>query len=212
MCGRYTLTYAGLDEVVAALGAILDPAAAALHRPRYNIAPATTCVIAREGGAAAPVLVPARWGLHAGERLLVNVRAETAGKRLARRRCVIPADGFYEWTGERSARRPLWFHRPGGGVLLMAGVYDEVPGAEPAFAVLTTASRPPVAAIHERMPLLFLPEAARRWLERPPGGALHPDDVALLATEVSPRVNSAAHDDPACLEPPPPPKGQLGLF
>jgi putative SOS response-associated peptidase YedK len=101
----------------------------------------------------------------------------------------------------------------------MAGLLDEgvasSPGATPApptFAVLTTAARAPVAAIHDRMPVLLSPENARRWLLGEPPRVIVPDEVALAARPVSPRVNGTAHDDPACLEPPDEKGKQLGLF
>lgn len=216
MCGRYTLTYSDLDEVAAAVGAVVDPSIAKSHRPRYNIAPSTACIIARPFSTSdKPVLVRAQWGLEMNGRLVFNVRAETAERRfpsaLARRRCVIPADGFYEWTGEREDRRPLWFHRPDGGLLLMAGIFDERPNATPTFAVLTTAARPPVSEIHLRMPLLFSPDGAAQWIALPPLGPPQPDAIPLAALAVSHRVNSVENDDPSCLEPGPP-TAQLGLF
>jgi putative SOS response-associated peptidase YedK len=215
MCGRYTLTYSDLGEVVAMLDAILDPAAAELYRPRFNIAPTNAAVIARPR-ADRPALVPAVWGLYRDRRLIINVRSESAATRFAAAyqsgRCVVPADGFYEWTGERSARRALWFHAPDGSPLMMAGLCDERPDAPPAFAVLTTASRPPVAAIHERMPVLLSREDARGWLLGEPPRIVRPFAVPLAARPVSPRVNTTAHDDPACLEAMAEPAKQLGLF
>jgi putative SOS response-associated peptidase YedK len=218
MCGRYTLTYSDLGAVAAELDALLDPAAAELHRPRYNIAPTQATIVARPGEGR-PALVPAVWGLHRDGRLIINARSESAAARFSgayqRGRCVVPADGFYEWTGERSQRRPLWFHASSGAPLLMAGLFEEHDGAHPAFVVLTTAARPPVAAIHDRMPVLLSSESARRWiLERPPR-VLAPDDVPLVSQPVSPRVNGVVHDDPSCLAPPPPDAQageQLGLF
>jgi putative SOS response-associated peptidase YedK len=112
---------------------------------------------------------------------------------------VVPADGFYEWTGERSARHPIWFHTPGGGPLFMAGIFDAAD--PPSFAVLTTAARPPVAELHDRMPVLLNREGARRWLLGQPPRVATGDDVPLAARPVSPRANAVAHDDPSCLEP-----------
>jgi putative SOS response-associated peptidase YedK len=220
MCGRYTLTYADLGAVVAELDALLDPAAAELYRPRFNIAPTQATIVARPRGDR-PALVPALWGFHRDGRLVINARAETASSRFAaafrRGRCVVPADGFYEWTGAERDRRPVWFHAPSGAPLLMAGLVEDGPAdqASPAFLVLTTASRPPVASVHDRMPVLLSPEGARRWILDAPPRAVVPDDVALVSQLVSPRVNAVAHDDPACLAPPPPDGGpgeQLGLF
>jgi putative SOS response-associated peptidase YedK len=224
MCGRYTLTYENLDEIVAMLSAVLDPAAAELYRPRFNIAPTNAVVIARSGPAPSsprPALVPAEWGLRRDRRLIINLRSESAATRFPTAyrdgRCVVPADGFYEWTGERSERRPLWFHA-GGAPLFMAGLCEDRPGGAPAFAVLTTASRPPVAAVHDRMPVLLSRESARSFLLGEPPRVIHPDAIPLVARPVSPRVNTVAHDDPACLEgleashAPAPAATQLELF
>lgn len=217
MCGRYTLTYSDLGQVAELLGAVLEPTAAELHRPRYNVAPSSACIIARPDDAH-PVLVPALWGLRLSGRFVINVRSESAAARFrdtyARGRCIVPADGFYEWSGEKGHKRPVWFHDPDGRPLLMAGLLQEQPSAPPAFAVLTTSSRPPVDAIHDRMPVLLSPEGARRWLSAAPR-VVHADAVPLVGTEVSPRVNATAHDDPSCIEPArsEPQKGrQLGLF
>jgi putative SOS response-associated peptidase YedK len=214
MCGRYTLTYADLGRVAELLGAMIDEGAAELHRPRYNVAPATTCVIARRRGSG-PALVPAAWGLRLSGRFVINLRAETAALRLRdayeRGRAIVPADGFYEWHGERSDRRPVWFHAPDGAPLLMAALLVEAPDAPPAFAVLTSASRPPVAEIHDRMPVLFTPEGARAWLDRAPP-TVRGAPVPLVAVDVSSRVNAAANDDPDCIAPATPPARQLDLF
>lgn len=217
MCGRYTLTYADLGEVAELLGAILERPALELHRPRYNVAPTNACVIAvgpaEPGGP--PSLVPALWGMRHGGRLIINLRGETASSRVpeayAGGRALVPADGFFEWHGERDERRPVWFHAPDRRPLFMAALLEKQPSGPPAFAVLTTASRPPVAAIHDRMPVLLGAEGAHRWLRRAPS-VVRADEVALIGTEVSSRVNSVAHDDPECIEPFTEPPRQLDLF
>lgn len=216
MCGRYTLTYSDLGAVAELLGALVDESAVHLHRPRYNIAPTHACIIARPGEAQ-PSLVPALWGLRHQGRLIINARSESAPARFRESwehaRCVVPADGFYEWRGEARAREPIWFHAEDGAPLLLAAIYEEQPSAPPVFAILTGPSRPPVDEVHDRMPILFTPASARRWLERAPSGAVRPDAVRLVAQPVSPRVNSVVHDDPTCLDPPTPPAGrQLSLF
>lgn len=215
MCGRYTLTYADLGAVAEEIGALLDPAALAIHRPRYNIAPANAAVIARGAGGGTR-LVPATWGLRLGGRFVINVRSESAAARLpeafAHGRAVVPADGFYEWTGDKADRRPNWFHDPAGRPLYMAALVMDMPSAPPAFAVLTTAARAPVDAVHDRMPALFTAADARRWIAEA-DRAISPSAVSLVATPVSQRVNGTAHDDPACIAPEAPgPRGQLRLF
>lgn len=219
MCGRYTLSYTDLDAVVRALDAILEPAAAELHHPRYNIAPTNRCVVAHAGDDR-PVIDTAVWGFRRDGRLVINARSESASSRFreayTHRRAVVPADGFYEWTGEQGHRRPIWFHAPDGGPLFMAALLDapDDPSAPPPFAILTTAARPPVAEIHERMPVLLTAASARRWMLEKPPRVIAPDEIGLATRAVSQRVSSVAHDDAACLAPETgPAKGkQLGLF
>jgi putative SOS response-associated peptidase YedK len=218
MCGRYTLTYHDLGQVAELIGALVAPAAAELHHPRYNIAPTDRCIVAMPGEAQ-PVLAAGVFGVHLSGRFVINVRAETAQKRFAasyaRGRCVVPADGFYEWTGTGNKRRPIWFHAPDGSPLLMAGLLFEArtedPAPLPSFTVLTAAARAPVAEIHDRMPLLLTPETARLWLAEHPA-AMPAEVVPIVATRVSSHANAVAHDDPGCLLPPEPEKGQLSLF
>src|SRR5215475_7066071 len=124
MCGRFTLTVPDLDLLARLLGLEADPALAKDYRPRYNVAPSDTHLIVAENRGRR--LLPARWGL--GEKPQINARAETAAElptfrhALASGRCVVPADGFFEWTGPESDRRPLWYRRKNGQLLLMAGI------------------------------------------------------------------------------------------
>lgn len=218
MCGRFTLTRRELGDVAAYLDAEVDDALQGAYRPRYNIAPTDVHLILREPHR----LEPGIWGWAGGPAgLVINARSETVAKKamfreaVARRRCVIPADGFYEWTGDKSRRRPLWFHPPDGGLLLMAGLWEPAPDGRPAFTVLTTEANALIAASHDRMPVLLDRETARQWLLRPNLDLLCPAAVgSLVCTPVSPRVNSVENDDPACLEPegPEPPPRQLRLF
>jgi putative SOS response-associated peptidase YedK len=221
MCARFTLT-AGVREVAAALG--VDPAAVdgAGHRPRYNIAPTQPHFIVRERQEERQAL-PARWGLvnswatdakRAGAQ--INARAEDVPRRRAyratwekRRRCLVPADGFLEWTGPKSARQPVWFHRPEGGLILLAGLYESWPAGDDdwrrTFTILTTAANDTVAPIHDRMPVILSPDDAAEWVF--PGNApdaawelLRPAPQSLLVGEpISRRVNSVRNDDPDCL-------------
>jgi putative SOS response-associated peptidase YedK len=217
MCGRFTLTNADVRALVKELCAELDRARPPPDRPRWNVAPSDLHLLVRlEQGRR--LLLPARFGW-AGRRgaPLLNARAETAAHLPTFRgawrigRCLVPADGFYEWMGPARARRPHWYHRPDGALLLLAGLCREEPGGL-SFAILTTAANAVVRPAHDRMPALLSREAAERWLaEAEPGPLLPAPDDWLLATEVSPRVNAVANDDPACLEPPPPP-AQGSLF
>ena len=235
MCGRMTLTRADWDEVLLELTETLatagvgdiraDEGAAASYRPRYNVAPAQRHPILRTVGGPAR-LGFALWGLLArvrGKAPVINARAETVPFKpafrdaFASRRCVVPADGFFEWKTGPDGRQPLWFHRPDGKLLLLAGLFEEEPETpdQPArtrFGVLTTAPNSLVAAAHNRMPALLSAGEAVGWLAKTDQHLLHPaPDNLLVATPVSLRVNSVRNDDPACLMAPPQ-GGQMRLF
>jgi putative SOS response-associated peptidase YedK len=209
MCGRITLTTSGADELAALLEADLDPEDAKLYRPRYNVAPTDLHWIVRRADERRRLL-PAVWGVPGPVRLAINARAESLGRApqfrdaYRERRCVVPADGFFEWTGPPKARRPIWYHAPGRGLVLLAGVFEVVKEDGLRFTVLTTRANQLVAPVHDRMPVILTPDRARAWLASPDRDLLLPaSEEALIATEVSPRVNSVKNDDPACLEPPP---------
>src|SRR2546428_12709020 len=134
MCGRFTLTYREAKLLAAELGVPLE--SLGVYRPRFNIAPTDPHWIVRTRYEDREVL-PARWGLvnfwmtdRKQAFKNINARAETVQKlrsfreAFAQRWCVVPADGFFEWTGPKTARNPIWFHRPDGGLLLFAGLYE----------------------------------------------------------------------------------------
>jgi len=221
MCGRYSLGVPSASDLATMLRARVRPEHEALYKPRYNVAPTQLTWIVREEEGT-PTLSPASWGFASTTgKFLINARSETAAKKPAfrdawkRRRCVVPADGFFEWKGPPKDRRPLWFHPPAGGLLLLAGIYED--GPDPRFVILTTAANDLVAPVHDRMPAILSAEEVDAWLSAPPSEPLAsaPEGI-LLATAVSQRVNSVANDDPDCLAPPPPdepkPGGQLRLL
>ena len=216
MCGRFTLTKSG-EEVAEAFG--LDEAPALL--PRYNIAPSQPVLVVRQVDPGAPRSAAlARWGLVprvAPEgKALINARAESAATRgvfkdaFAHGRCLVPADGFYEWQGERGEkkRQPFHLRLQGGGLFGLAGLVEPGLGAGTStLAILTTEPNALVEKIHDRMPLILPPADYARWLDpRTEVAALRsllgPYPAARMEVfPVGAAVNNARLDDPTCLSP-----------
>ena len=223
MCGRFTLTPENIDRIAEILGIAPDEVFEETYIPRWNVAPMQPHWVVRLDGEERRVL-PATWGLvnqwetsrREGAKY-INARAETLASRRTFRdafsatRCIVPADGFFEWTGDAQARRPFWFHRPDREPFAFAGLYVEarLPGeaaTRRTFTIVTTRANEVMAPIHDRMPVILDgDEAIDAWLDprrRPDALAplLEPAPRAFLAvTAVSTRVNSVANDDPACL-------------
>jgi len=225
MCGRVTLTKEDVDEIADMLDAELSPEDARRYKRRYNAAPSDLHWIV-EYGADRRVLAPATWGYvptaPAGRarKPLINVRGEQVAsghgfrEAFASRRCAVVTDGFFEWN---AGRAPFWYHRADGGLILLAGLYQDPIGDEhdPRFTILTTRPNRLISAIHDRMPVIVPAARIDDWLTAPPVEAAAliapaPED-ALLATPVSRRVNSVKNDDAACLAAPQP-DAQGSLF
>lgn len=228
MCGRYTQTadartLAGRFRL-AKLGADV--------RPRWNMAPGQDApVVVVEGGRRLGIY---RWGLipawakdpTIGAKL-INARADTAADKpsfrgpFQRRRCLVPADGFYEWRKAGKAKVPVRFTRADGAPFAFAGLWDEWTSPEGGtlrtFTVLTTEPNALVAAVHDRMPVILTEAAEDAWLD--PGAKtaeLRPllvpyDPAAMRAQDASTRVNAVRNDDPTLLTPDEPLQPELGL-
>jgi putative SOS response-associated peptidase YedK len=192
--------------------------------PRYNIAPTQDAPIIRRNAAGARTMAMLRWGLvpswskegpESGYSM-INARAETVADKPAYRaafrdrRCLVPADGFYEWRKEAAGKQPFRFTMADGAPFVFAGLWESwrrPDGTElQSFTIIVTAANALVAGVHDRMPVILDGAAAELWLA---GGAKQ-DLLALLvpfaaekmvATAVSKRVNSAANDDPGVIEP-----------
>ena len=137
-----------------------------------------------EYGADRRVLAPAHVGLScrprrpasAARKPLINVRGEQVGsghgfrEAFASRRCAVVIDGFFEWNEQRA---PFWYHRADGGLVLLAGLYQDVPAGEhePRFTVLTTRPNKLISVIHDRMPVIVPGRALDDWLTAPPAEA-----------------------------------------
>jgi len=221
MCGRFTLTRQDALELAEELGVPVESLPD--YRPRYNIAPTDQHWILRAKYEELEVL-PALWGLvnsWAEDRkraaAQINARVETLETRSAfrdafhSRRCLVPADGFFEWIGAKDSRRPVWFHRADGKLIFFAGLYEswqpEPDAWERTFTIVTTDANETVEPIHDRMPVILDGEAAESWVYSGENDAnklralLVPAPPGLLvATPVSTRANSVKNDDPSVLE------------
>lgn len=218
MCGRFTL-----KTPAAMLGEMFGVSELPGFRPRYNIAPTQPAATVRAAGGGHEWL-PMRWGLvpswadnaSIGNRM-INARAETVERKPAfrdawsRRRCLVPADGFYEWERLVGGRKQPWYlsladERP----FAFAGLWERWKDGNDwllSFTVLTTTPNSLVEPIHDRMPVILAPESFDRWLDPDtPAPALR-EMAAPIASElmrarpVATLVNSPANDDPRCVEP-----------
>jgi putative SOS response-associated peptidase YedK len=186
MCSRMTLKSKDLGAVAAELEAELDERDRAGWEAREHVSPTDTHPILVDRGRRK--LVPTGWGfLVEGRSPLINARAETLAERfrgpLARGRCIVPADGFFEWTGPERRRRPVWFHSPTGGLLLLAGLWELGKDGQPLFVVITTEPNALVRPVHDRMPVLLDAARAREWLASPKPELLRPaPEEMLIAT------------------------------
>lgn len=222
MCGRFAF-FSPAEAITAAFGLQVPQ----LFTPRYNIAPtqdAMTLLRNPDGNLQWSLL---HWGLvpfwakdpAIGSRM-INARAETIADKPAyrtafsRRRCLVPASGFYEWRkGADGKKTPLFISREDGAPLAMAGIWDTWEkgaerGAPPlhSFSLVTTAANEFMRDLHLRMPVLLEPDAMQLWLDPEAGRdtllalARGPVVVPLQAWPVSRRVNSPLNDDPALVE------------
>ena len=221
MCGRFTLFEP--DKILAReFGVSGIP----LLSPRYNIGPSQPVAAVRAAPAGTgrePALL--RWGLipswskdpAIGNRL-INARAETASQKPSfrnafnRRRCLIPASGFYEWQRRELRKQPFYIRMHDGRPFAFAGLWDrwESPdkGVIESCTILTTATNALLAPIHDRMPVILPPGKYDRWLDP---SLQDPDSLApllvpfppedMIAFPVSPRVNAPSTDDEGCIAP-----------
>jgi putative SOS response-associated peptidase YedK len=221
MCGRYTLT--DPDPRLLRFRFGLTEAAEIEQEPRYNVAPTDPVIAVRvndEGEREPGVL---RWGLipHFADpddfdRLLINARAETVAEAQAfsdafqGHRCLILADGFYEWRAEETGKKPVWITRPSREPFAFAGLWAEAKRADGtslhSCTIVTCAPGEVVAPIHDRMPVILDQEGESAWLDPDAPadqllGLLAPTDD-LVVTEVSDAVNDVRQDGPALIEPP----------
>lgn len=219
MCGRFTLFEA--DKILSKeFGVSGIPSMS----PRYNIAPSQPVAAVRVAPAGSGrEFVLLRWGLipswskdpAIGNRL-INARAETAQEKpsfrnaFKRQRCLIPANGFFEWQRQGRGKQPYFVRMRDERIFAFAGLWDrwESPdeGTIETCTILTTAANAVLAPIHDRMPVILPPTEYARWLDP---ALLNTDSLApllvpfppedMLALPVSPRVNAPSVDDEKCI-------------
>lgn len=239
VCGRFTLSKSAseiaahfdLPELPAlgmgfpeAVGVQATSSDAAAWAPRYNVAPGQDiAVILGPASSEDRRLELRRWGFVPGFARTadegprpINARIESAHEKksfrdaMRRRRCLVPADGFYEWKKEGARKLPHHLALPVGTLFAMAALHEEWEDEEGrvlrTVVLLTTEAEGPARAIHHRMPVILTPEQQELWLDPKWDAA----DAAtrleasaameLLARPVGKRVNDVRNDDPACLE------------
>lgn len=196
-----------------------------LH-PNWNAAPTQTLPVVVEEDDAW-VVRGMHWGLipkwtKPGQRpkvMPINARSETAAEKpmfkglIRRRRCIVPANGFYEWQARGGAKQPYFIHPEDRDLFLFAGLWDEAnagPEGEPiqSFTILTTEANAAMASLHDRMPVVVPDDAVPDWLDReetevePLEAVLRVSvDTPIELTPVSKAVNSPKNNSPELLEP-----------
>jgi len=231
MCGRYTVTIT-LEELMVRY--MIDETNVPFHRPKYNVAPGQH-VLAVINDGSRNRLGELKWGFipawaddpKVGS-TMINARSETAASKPAyksafqKKRCLLPADSFYEWQATARGKQPMRIRLKTGSVFSLAGLYETwtSPSGEriSTCTILTTTPNEVVAPIHDRMPVILDPEQEALWLGREQqntallSSLLKPYPSELLeAYPVSPAVGNVRNDDPSLIERHQP-GGQLELW
>jgi putative SOS response-associated peptidase YedK len=218
MCGRFSLI---VDASVLAEVFEIDPPQNL--RTRFNIAPTQTIPIVRAGREQPREWAEVRWGLvpswakdpKIGARM-INARGETVAEKpsfrsaVKNRRCLIPADGFYEWAKTDTGKQPNYIHFADGRAFAFAGLWERWHTSEgealDTCTIITTTPNDLVAGLHDRMPVILAADVFSEWLAPQP---LAPDRLQDLlvpcptagmeAYPVSTHVNKPTNDDPDCI-------------
>ena len=214
MCGRYAL-HTHPDIIALQFGVAEAPPT----KPRFNIAPTQEAPVVRLDPERKRELALLRWGLipswskdpSIGARM-INARAESVAAKpsfrnaFRRRRCLVPADGYYEWKLEGGRKQPYFLQLASGEPFAMAGLWEQWGSPEGKFietyAIVTTEAAGTARQVHDRMPVILARPEYDAWLcSADPGGLLRPWAGADFSVRrVSRRVNSPRVDDPQCLD------------
>jgi putative SOS response-associated peptidase YedK len=219
MCARFTLT--APPALIADLFGVELPDDLA---PRFNIAPTQEVLAVRLDTAGRREAAKLRWGLIPGwaddpavAQKLINARAETVFAKPSfrdaakKRRCLIPADGFFEWRPEGGVKQPYWIHRPGNELFAFAALWerwrDEAGGERQTCAIVTTGANERLRPLHDRTPVILTAGTFDAWLDpkaspKELAGLLRPALEGLLTFHaVTRRMGNSRFDGPACVAP-----------
>ncbi len=218
MCGRFTLRTPAADLIE-----VFQVDEAPDFPLRYNIAPTQDIVAVRSGHDGRREMVQLHWGLipfwakdpAIGNRM-INARAESLAEKPAfrqafrKRRCLIVADGFFEWQKVGKQKQPYYIHRHDDRPFAFAGLWESWPGTEPPLqscTIITTDANETTRPIHDRMPVILPEQDYDEWLDPENNDTdrlqqlLRPlEDDVLRADPVSTYVNKVQNDDPRCIE------------
>lgn len=225
MCGLYSFR-----KSAAEVQGLFGQTPPGPHAPRDHVAPGGPMLVLMTGASGVPEFRLVRWGLVPGwvkeikpGKPLINARSETVLEKasfkaaMKHRRCLVPADGFYEWMGEPGRKQAFHIARPDGALFAFAGLAEQwmaPDGSEiESAAIITTAANETVGRIHNRMPAVIAPQDYARWLDcksvsdREAAQMLKPaaEDFFTAVPVTMPR-----RDGPP--KPPPPVSAQLDLF
>ncbi len=209
MCGRMTLT-TGMNILKKRFHATYE---GDFHLPRYNIAPGQNILALLN--TAPQTIREIKWGFspHWAKNLIINIRAEnlrenmTFNRLLENNRCLILADGFYEWKQEKGTKEPSYISLKTKEPFAFAGLWQEKPGKIVECSIITVAPNDLMSGIHHRMPAILQASWENQWIDSSftHGESLHflqsyPSEEMTVKT-VSRRVNSAMYDGPELITP-----------
>ncbi len=218
MCGRYTL-HTNAKKLAQAIALEIPEA----YEPGYNIGPGRE-VLSISGAEGAPVAQMMHWGLKTPQNFHVNARIETADTAPRFRenwesfRCLVPANGFYEWYADGITKQPYYLYPTDREIAYLAGLWYPASSAGTAHTclLLTTEATPSIHAIHHRMPVILPEDLHQDWLAArlpKPSAVAAANAVTFGFHPVSQRVNSVQHNDSTLIrETSPLLDDQLSLF